>query len=327
MSGEKRGLEAAADEPYEDGGRGPLGPFSFRHLDSLSLLFYQATPASARSLPAGSWKLSTDAYYASFSTTDFGSQSTLFRDHEVLRLELRGQVGLRDDLELEVVVPFHFVTIGILDDFVDEFHDLTGLGPDDRESDAFADSYTVRGQTAHQGSEDLFSLADISLSLKYAWLRDGEDPLGLAIRGGVELPAGSESRGVGNGEVDGGFGVLLEKSLGDFVLHVSGDAEFQQPPDDFESAGIDLSPVTAAASLGLEWRARDELSFLAQVYYSQPLLPDEEIPSVSGHRLYWALGFRAAITDRFSLRFAFMEELISGPVFDFAMTAGLSFRF
>ena len=308
----------------------PFGPFPLRHLDSLSLLFYQAAPTTADTLPARTWRLATDAHYASFSTQRFSrgpdGLTGLRLDHEILRLEFHGQWAATDNLELDILLPFHYATRGFLDEITEDFHDFSGLGPTGRINGTFHDELAVNDRVVREQTGDTFLVADLTVGAKYAWLRDATDPLGLAVRAAVELPTGSVDRGNGNGKVDGGIGVVLQKTFDSLTFYLTGDAVFQQTPNRFSDNGVDIEPVVPSAAAAAEWRLRDWVAFSAQTNFANQLFENVDLPALQGPRAFWALGLQFGTKDvRF--RAAFLEEVISTSAFDFAVYGGLSYKF
>jgi hypothetical protein len=243
---------------------------------------------------------------------------------EWLRLELRGQYGITEDLEIALTIPFHHTNSGFMDDFVNDFHDLTGLGPSDRPTNNYEDDLSFRGEQILSFPEESLQIADVPVSLKYAWLRDGRDPLGVSFRVGIELPTGDRTDGAGNGAVDGGIGLIVEKSVGDFSFFTSLDAAFQQTPSHFRAAGVDVDPVVPAAALAAEWRALDWLAVVGQLNFAGRLIPGADIPQLQRPRLFWTIGVHAQVSDHVALRIGMVEDAITGSSPDVVFFFGCS---
>lgn len=304
-----------------------FGPLPIRSLDSLSLLFYHAPAERADTLPAGKWEISTYLVLASSEKGHSGEDFKLTRDGEITRWELRARWGIACDLELALVLPFHYTSSGFLDEFIDDFHDATSLGPSGRPQNRFEDRLSFRGQTILELPENTFGLADMPIVLKYSWLRDDRDPLGIALRAGIELPTGSTSDSFGSGEIDGGFGVVLQKTLGDFSFYLAADASVQQTPRRFRKADVEVEPIIGTASLAGEWRVFDWLGVTMQIDFGMPIIKDGEISKLTRPRVLGTLGATVALGEVVEMKLGFTEDLFySGSVPDVMFLLGLRIR-
>ncbi|MEM7232431.1 MAG: DUF3187 family protein [Planctomycetota bacterium] len=329
---EPQPIEDFGDEIIAPVASTPFGPMRLRQIDSLSTLFYQADADMADTLPRGKWQISTDVHYSEHEVTDYGDDGfhSIHRDFEMLRLELRAEYGITDDLEAEVILPFHYLVFGVLNEFIDDFHAVTGLGPTGELRQEFQDFIEFRDQIVHRGEKNRFRLADTTLSLKYSWLKDRtDDPLGVSFRTSIELPTGSAGDRVGNGKVDGGFGVLTQKTFGDFTLYFSADAQLQQTPDNLKRGGARIDPIIGTAHAAAEWRASSWFALVLQFQYAQRLFGNAhpDVTALADDRLTVALGWHLAVTEALHWRFTFAEDLFSGPSYDVLFHTGLAYRF
>ncbi len=311
------------DDTPTDGAR-IFGPLPIRSIDSLSLLFHQAPLDTASTVPCGIFQTGFDLQYGSHENGGRAKGFRAVHDEEILRWELWGRFGLTDRLELGFSIPFHYASSGFLDSFISDFHGATGLGPTDERNQLFFDFAEFLGQRFAGFPEDHMSLGDVPITLKLSLLEDGADPIGFALRAGIELPTGHTGDRFGSGRVDGGLGILAQKSFGDVTFFGSADATFQDNPTLFERAGVEVKPVTANAALGLEWRLLDWLAFVSQLHYGEALLKDGGGPLLSRERLLWALGAHVAICNDATLRLSLAEDLVTGPVADVALFLGLT---
>jgi hypothetical protein len=315
---------APAESPPRPAPLRAYGPFALRSIDSLSLLFYQAPLSSASTLSSGSWRFSVDLQYAAHENGGMEDGFFATHDQEILRWEMWGNYGITDDLELVFSLPFHYSSSGFLDDFIDEFHDVTGLGPTDNHNEQYADTLRFAGREFAGLPEDRLALADIPIALKYALWKDGRDPLGVALRAGIELPTGDPSDGFGSGRIDGGAGILLEKSAGDFSFYLGVDGSFQDTPSAFQKAGVEVRPAVLNAGFAIEWRMFDWLAWVTQINYADPLLDDGATRILRLDRVHWSIGGHVGLGDCAALRFGLVEDVVTGPVADVAFLLGLS---
>jgi hypothetical protein len=311
------------DDTPTDGPR-IFGPLPIRSIDSISLLFHQAPLDTASTVPCGVFQTGFDLQYGSHENGGRANGFVAVHDEEILRWEFWGRFGLTDSLEFGFSIPLHYASSGFLDSFISDFHGVTGLGPTDQRNQLFFDSAEFRGQRFAGLPEDHMSLGDVPMTLKLAVLEDGADPIGFALRAGIELPTGHTEDRFGSGRIDGGLGILAQKTLGDVTLFGSADASFQDNPTLFERAGVEVKPVTANAALGLEWRLLDWLALVSQLNYGEALLKNGGGTLLARERLLLALGAHVAICEDASLRISLVEDLVTGPVADVAFLVGLT---
>jgi hypothetical protein len=320
-------LALAEDDPAGSA-RDPqlFGPLPVLSVDSLSLLFLQPAAEKADTLEEGRWSTSFDLQYSSLQNRDMDRRFTLERDSEILRWSFTARHGLTDRLELKLVLPFHYATSGFLDEFIDDFHDITGLGPTGRVTNRFVDTLEHRGETFLNFPETQIALADVTAGLKLAWLKDGPDPLGVSFRVAAQLPTGSRSDSFGSGGLDGEIGVIFQKTVWRLTAYAALSATFQDTPRKFRRAGVNVRPVTGAASGSLEWRIFDWLALVTQIDFAQNLIASTNLPQLDRQRLLWSVGFIAALGERVRLRLGITEDAVSGPVADVQFLAGLDVR-
>ncbi len=311
------------EEMPSDEGR-IFGPLPIRSVDSLSLLFHQAPLDTATTLGSGKFRAELDLQYGSHENAGEGHGFSAAHDDEVLRWEIRGRYGLTDDLEVCLSFPLHFASSGFLDGFISSFHQATGLGPTNERDGLFVDSARFQGREFAGFPEDHMSLGDLPLTLKLSVLEDGLDPIGIALRGSIELPTGHTGDQFGSGRVDGGLGIVAQKTLGNLSFFGCADGAFQDNPALFEHAGVEVKPVTANAAIGVEWRLIDWLALATQLHYGEALIKNGGGSLLARERLIWALGAHAAIGDATTLRLGIMEDVVTGPVADVAFLLGMT---
>ncbi|MCA8973150.1 MAG: DUF3187 family protein, partial [Planctomycetes bacterium] len=164
-------------------------------------------------------------------------------------------------------------------------------------------------------------LMDLPLTLTWN-LTAPRSGLGLALRGGVELPTGDESRGYGNGGLDGSIGVLLEHDLEaarcyGHLQHTFAGSRRPRPGTTFEFADV------SSAALGIEVALTDNLCGFVQAEYETSTLRPLDIPNVAREQMLIWVGGRYRVLDGSAIEFALGEDLKGHVSPDF--TAWLSF--
>jgi hypothetical protein len=134
-------------------------------------------------------------------------------DMEVAEINFRYRRTILDLVELGIDVPLLSFNSGFMDDFLSGYHKLFGFsdyGRSSRPPNAFLYEVRKNGVVVIQGEGGGIGIGDIRLSAKRVLL-DG-DPV-VSVKADLELPTGSASRGYGNGSVDGGASLLIDKNI------------------------------------------------------------------------------------------------------------------
>lgn len=169
------------------------------------------------------------------------------------------------------------------------------------------------------------ALADLPLELTCQLREPGPDRLGVAVRGGVELPTGDPDVGAGNGELDASLGVLLDyRALGvGWYGHVS--HAFAGTPDRARRAGLAFADVTSiglAAELPL---SRDVHAFTQLEWESSTLRRLGARATQRSQMLLW-VGARWQPAPDFGVEAAFAEDLLPLASPDFSAWLGFVWR-
>ncbi|HXX80972.1 MAG TPA: DUF3187 family protein, partial [Thermodesulfovibrionales bacterium] len=162
------------------------------------------------------------AYEDSFSATF--SYSSVFMvknspewsvnlDMEVAELNLRLRKNICDVLQLGIDIPLLSFNSGFMDNFLSSYHNAFGFsdyGRSSRPSNEFLYEVRKNGILIIQGEGGGIGIGDIRLSAKRALLNN--DPV-VSLQAAIELPTGNASKGYGNGSVDAGISLLMDKKI------------------------------------------------------------------------------------------------------------------
>ena len=304
------------------------GPLPTRNQHPVSLTFLHMRPRKAATQPKGKVGVALDAAYSSiFEVSQEPGERVAF-DGETLRAAARFRYGVSNAVDVEVELAALYTTSGFLDSFIDEFHNATGL-PDAGRLSSDRNQYEMRlrrnGQEIYNLEEDRVGFADLPIVVTGSLRKEDENGPGLALRGGIELPTGSEGRGYGNGEIDYGVGFLFERSVTRWTFTAAADVVFPGQPDGWEEAGVDVRELYSLQA-GVELRATDRLSWLAQVFWTSPITRDFDSEEFSREILDLALGF-AVDTGGPRVYGGFQEDLVAATGPDFGVFLGVSWGF
>lgn len=310
-------------------GPGPVGPAPIRsaHPVTMTLLDFEIRSARTQAAGAFGWDLSVD-YTSMFQQSEANGSSVSF-DGEWTRVEFDVRFGLTDRLELFAAVPILYTSSGFLDATIEGYHDLFDFNQDGRDQnprDQFAAEITKNGNLAWRLEEDRLGFGDVPIGLAFAAVREDASTPGVLVRGAVEIPVGRESAGFGNGEFDGGIGVVVEKRLGPVTTTLGGDWTWVGRPRSMAGTGVDLEDFGAAFA-HVEIGITDALRGLVGLDYTGQSLRGLHVPEGSRDQLMLSVGGALRIGERTAVRFDFTEDLIGDVSPDFTARLGISVGF
>jgi hypothetical protein len=139
-------------------------------------------------------------------------------DMEITELNFRYKRIFNDFIEIGLDIPVIYTGGGFMDGFLESYHDTFGFndyGRSTRPSNDFLYEVRKDGNLIVQGKTG-FGLGDIRLALKKPLITS--DDLNLSIKGDIELPVGDAKKGFGNGSMDAGLSILLDKRINDKTM-------------------------------------------------------------------------------------------------------------
>jgi len=298
-------LSACATQPQR---RGPL-PVRNQHPAQLTVLHQDSRPADT--LPAGIVTGRATAAYSSLFLSGANTTNAFLMDGEILRASLQTRIGLGGGFELAAELPVVYTTGGFLDDFLIDYHDLFGL-PDQGRADAPRDQFNVfadyQGLRVFELRDDTLEFADVPLSLAFCPLPSSPGVPGLAVRAAVELPTGDEDIGIGNGELDVGFGADATLPLADVTIHVGVQHTFAGSPRAARDARFDFADVTAAEA-GVEIHLQDGLAAIAQLQWETSTLRYLGFERVADDQVLLWIGARLRLDGDWFVEASLGEDL------------------
>jgi hypothetical protein len=211
-------------------------------------------------------------------------------DMEISELNFRYKRIIKDAVEFDVDLPVLIIGAGFMDGFLESYHDTFGLpdyGRSERPKNEFL--YVVRkdGRLIVEGRTGI-SLGDIRLALKKPLITS--DGFALSIKGDLELPVGNAKEGYGNGSLDTGLSLLIDKKITDRIItYVNFGAVF--PGDVRGHEKLDLKNFYSGG-LGIEAYAGDNLSFLLQLQGQSSIYPQTDLLAVDRDSYLLIIGGR-----------------------------------
>ena len=215
-------------------------------------------------------------------------------DGEHYRTAVAVRRGVREDVQLELVVPVISFQRGFLDTSVEGFHDVFSLGQMGRlgvPKDAFQ-VYVRSGEAELAMNDDPgVALGDVVLGAKLGLLQKAPSPsFKLAAEFLLKLPTGSEERFTGSGSTDAGVQVLVTKYVGQSCFHASFGLAYL---GEMERLGLS-SRAILLGMLAYERALGSRASILAQVTVSQSSLAELGLDRLKEVSMQVTLGFKRA---------------------------------
>src|SRR5262249_46843422 len=285
----------------------PYGPLRLVNQQPVQLLFLQPFPDGTDVTPPGHLDVHLNtALTNTLIEEKYAFSATL--DMEMVRSVLDLHYGVHPHLEVGLDIPLIYTYGGILDYFISDVEStLRGhRRPLRRRQVAGQFTYRVsRGDSLFiQGQDDAVGIGDVVLKAKASLLHEQAFLPAVSLRAAVKFPSGDSARAFGSGEVDGGFGFLLQKTLWRLTFYVNGDVTFPGQP--FKDVGVSLQPFFGGV-MALEFRVSGPVSFVAQVRGdTRPF--HHTIPILDKRLIQSSLGVNWAITRHLVLQVGLDED-------------------
>lgn len=301
----------------------PFGPFPYRNMNPLYLQMGALRPTTGTVLPTGFIRADITTAYSSVYNVLSGSGLSENMDMEVLRTALNVGVGLPLGIEAGIEIPFLREDGGFLDSFIQKYHSGFGFpnaGRELRPNNEFHAQVSRGGTTIYQYGPSSFALSDISLFGKWQVLDEGVVTPAISVMGTLKLPTGKPSKGTGNGNVDEGLGIALQKSIGRTHLYLNAEG--------FHTGGF---PGLSALMFHyyMNWMAAAEvsvgrhISLVAELYGVSPIFKGMERDQWDGPVVDLLIGVQGRhpkliAGQEFHWQLALGEDIVSqAPSVDF----------
>jgi len=267
-------------------------------------------------LEKASWEnsFSVSLSHSSTYTVQNSSRWVINLDMEITELNLRYKRIIRDVIEFDMDVPLLGFSDGFMDGFLDTYHDTFGLpnyGRNERPLNDFL--YEVRrdGDLVVKGETGI-GLGDIRFAVKKPLI--SSDSLTLSVKGDLELPTGRAKKGYGNGNLDMGVSVLLDKSISDSIMtYWNFGAVFPGDVKGYQKVNLENFVYGGAA---VEVALGKSFSLLAQLQGQSAIYPETDLLAVDRAAYLLAFGGRYN-TEKSSFELSFSEDVNSSGAPDF----------
>jgi len=285
----------------------PAGGFSFEGplqvKNQFPLFLHLDAPVveSAVNESAFSLSLSHSSIFMMKNSADW----TVNLDMEVTELVLQYQRDIPDIFEVGIEVPVLSFSSGFLDSSLDSYHRAFGFsdyGRSSRPQNEFLYELKRNNTVVLKAEDGRVGLGDIRLTIRRMLRRD--DPF-VSVKAEMEFPTGRASKGFGNGSIDGGISLLVDKRLGQkFNSYVNFGIVF---PGDLHAEKTVALRTYYYAGAALEAAFWKDFKLIGQVLFQSSPFPDTGIGSVDRTAALLTFGGRYA-SGKNSLEFSLTED-------------------
>ena len=293
------------------------GPLQVRN--QFPFFLYLNTPYLESALVENSFSASLS--YSSINLVESSSEWDIGLDMEITELNLRFRKNIGDFIELGIELPILSFSSGFMDGFLESYHDAFGFpdyGRSNRPDNEFLYEVRRNRDLVVKGKNGHIGIGDIRLTLKKPLLNS--DPA-ISIKGDIELPTGDAKAGYGNGSIDAGISVLMDKKLSEyFKSYLNIGAVFPGNLRGHEEITLREFLYGGAAIEASFWK---NISLIVQVFVQGSPFPKTDISSVDRLAVLLSLGGRYSSGNN-NFEFSLTEDPNTSGAPDF--TLNFSFK-
>lgn len=307
---------------FSNVGYGPLNLPSQSPFQSLRSAFQPRTPST---LAEGHINLRQTETWVNI----WARGTNHFLDYEMLRSNFALAYGISDTLQLELEVVDKSRFGGVMDGFVQGFHDTFNIdqgGRDEVRKRGFSfelDNPREGSRVSLSGDDRGSFSREFLLTFQYNMTCGTEDMPAIAYALTLRADQDLADDLHGGSPVDVALSVSTSKRFGDIYGYLGlGLAWFGTE----EFRGIELDATQASVLAAVEWRFSAAMSFVAQYLFSQEITDHLGPFSEPSHEV--TLGWKGELCRGAVLEIGLVENvLLSDNSPDFGIHAGLTYRF
>ncbi len=279
-----------------------------------------ATPADL--IPAGTYQLDTRLNLSNTLLIQRTDLEYLKVDVELWRFELAYHYAPADDWMIGILLPLQFYTSGILDPFIDSFHEAFNLDEDIRpffanqQIDVF---YSTLGQSRSMNEQSM-SLGDSLFSIGWQSYHLADRSLSYWL--GIKLPTGRTEDLSGSGHLDISTWLSANRSYGNNWLYGQLGLLYIS---DSDALPVRHRSSVLFASLGYAYTLHNQTRILVQLDTHSELYRSEL--DYLGPAVQLNLGFQWHLSVAKTFTLSLNEDLIAGSAPDFGIILELQLRY
>lgn len=270
--------------------------------------------------------LTLNLSYSSIFLIRNTSRWSVQMDLELAELSLRFRKKLSNSLEIGLELPVLSFNSGFMDPSLDWYHSTFGFpdyGRSSRPSNQFL--YQIRNEKGLlvKGENGKSGLGDLRISGKQVLLTNQGQTL-LSVLANIEIPTGDPNQGYGNGNLDFGLTILVEKKLSP-IFQAYGNLGLIIPGTLKAHQDLELKKYYYGG-LGLEAALSKTISLVGQVWSQSSPFPETGIGAVDNSALLLSLGGRYHLAKSY-LELSLTEDLNTSGAPDFIVNFSFKRKF
>lgn len=257
------------------------------------------------------------------------NEEAIYLDGEMYRNELFLSYGLFSKLEVGIVIPVVKHSSGVMDSFINNWHDAFNLPGKSRK---LMPDYSLNyffmeeKQIVFEMNKSKLSFGDISISMGTPIVQSLNHD--LSFRSFVKLSTGNKTNLVGSGTSDFGFQITgMINSVPErkeFSFYYSGGYLR------IGKGALLANKVTrnvGFGSLGLAFNANDSWYLKSQLDFHTSLYEKSDTEQLGKASAQLVLGLDYYVAKDLAVSFAFIEDIIVNTAPDFVLQVGVSYQF
>lgn len=307
-------------------------PFQSSNQSPLIRVFGLPAIGSASVVPVGKFEGTlTGDVTNSFATDSSGTEAVML-DGETYRFNVAVRYGIAPGLQIGIDIPYLAEGGGVLDGFIEDFHDTFGLPQGDRKSyprNRLLYQYSNNGATKVLVNDRSNGIGDIRLSGAWQLLRgDTESPLAVALHASIKLPTGNSNRLFGSGSTD--FALWLTVSddcqlpLGHLTVYAAAGGMALTDGDVLKDQQRNLA---AFGSLGFGWSPLNWLALKVQADAHTSFYTGSSLRQVNSGSVQLVSGGTIGFGEKTFLDLGVSEDVLVATAPDVVFHLALRHRF
>lgn len=305
-----------------------LTPFQVRNLAPTALVHGLAIAETPYLLDKGRSSLQTGFELANNATLNRQEGESVTLDGETYVATLRLRYGLSDRLQLGLDLPWVWHSEGVMDGFINDWHDFFGFSNGDRDTlknNRLDYLYARGGSEGLQLQDEVDGLGDLRLRLN--WQFKSTEQAAFTLQGQIKAPTGDADKLTGSEAWDFSVAVSGQRGFalgegqgafwGGFGVTWLGDGEvLDEDVEDFAGNGW----------LGVGWSPLDWLALRLQID-SHTALYDSNLREFGDPAVIMTVGGTLGLTENTLLEIGIGEDLNVNASPDVTLHINLAHKF
>jgi hypothetical protein len=287
---------------YPAAGTAFEGPLQSKN--QFPLFLHLNAPVHESALTESSFSVSLS--HSSIFMLENSAEWTANLDMEITELRMKYMRDIQGLFEIGIEIPVLMFSSGFMDSALDRYHRTFGFpdyGRNRRPDNEFLYEVRRNGKLIVKANNGEAGPGDIRVSIRKAILKS--DPY-ISIKADLELPTGSASKGFGNGRIDSGISLLMDKHISElFRSYFILGAVFPGDLHAKETVRLRSYLYSGAALEAAIWK---NFSLLGQVSFQNSPFPETRIGPIDRIASLLTLGVRYS-SDKNVFEFSLSEDV------------------